>query len=83
MVKKTWDFVCDHGSGLMLGGFGVLAVSTLVLFGNRRILAFPNHYVWYIGGVGLLLYIIGRIGVIFRKRRPRQEELSGDDDTQS
>jgi hypothetical protein len=67
---KALDFVCDHAYAFMLVGMVFVIVAFLMMFnlrgsGNAGMV----RVTWGVGIVGMVIYLVGRAGVVYRDRR--------------
>ncbi|MFW5959873.1 MAG: hypothetical protein ACOCSE_01990 [Chitinivibrionales bacterium] len=70
-IKKILSFIAENPYVLMLAGFLIIAGDVLTA---QYLLAkgMSGILVWVIGGIGVLLYIAGRVLVLLRKNRKKR-----------
>lgn len=68
MIRKVWNFLCDHGHAVMFAGLAVIVAGALMLVHSRQTGSALESYCWPVVTVGICIYVIGRIGAAFRGR---------------
>lgn len=74
-MTKPWDWVCSNAHAIMLGGIFVAVVGVALLLQYRNS-GGPTDRALSIGIAGVAVYVVGRVGLVFKGRRSGPRENS-------
>jgi len=83
MIRKIWIFVREHGRILMLVGMAFVITAVAILFQSRQMSGAPSPLVWPAAIVGIVIYVLGRVGVALDARARQRESKEQASDTES
>jgi len=71
-MKKVLGFLYARSMAIMMAGFGITAVSLLVMYTNIHQPPIARRIAFSCAIAGCVIYFIGRIFLIIHKRRQKQ-----------
>jgi hypothetical protein len=77
-MNKVYDFLCSFGFKLMLVGFGIIATTVFVSIVIMQKGGAKYPLVWWIIGLGAVVYVAGRAGVAMQRNRIRKQRYKED-----
>jgi hypothetical protein len=82
-MARIWDFLCEHGYAVMLVGMVLVAGGALMLVQSRQTGVGLREPAFIIAGIGIAIYVTGRIAVVVQGRRRvrRKKERENKDDS--
>lgn len=79
MLNRIWAFVGDQGYMIMLVAMGIVMAGALMLVQGKRTMGPIVQFAWPVIITGLAIYLIGRIGVAFRRKRKPPDDRDKSD----
>ena len=82
-IKKVWIYISEHGYAFMLAGMVVVIAAAILLVRYRQGGESPAPFVWPIAVIGLIIYILGRLGTMHKNRRRQKLDIVEKSDSHS
>jgi predicted tellurium resistance membrane protein TerC len=79
-MARVWDFLCEHGYAVMLVGMVLVAAGAIMLIQSRQSGIMLRQPAFVVAGIGIAVYLTGRVAVVLRDRHREKKKRREDKD---